>query len=101
MVTIQCIYALVRLVGLVGNALVIFIILRYTKMKTATNVYLLSQPVADELFLLSVPFVALSAALCHWPLGLVLCSALLREDGLNMFTSVFCLTVLSVACYNT
>lgn len=70
-------------------------------MKTATNVYLLSQPVADELFLLSVPFVALSAALCHWPFGLVLCSALLREDGLTMFTSVFCLTVLSGDCYNT
>ena len=34
MVAIQCIYALVCLVVLVGNALVIFVILRYAKMKS-------------------------------------------------------------------
>ncbi|XP_020034060.1 somatostatin receptor type 4 [Castor canadensis] len=99
MVTIQCIYALVCLVGLVGNALVIFVILRYAKMKTATNIYLLNLAIADELFMLSVPFVASSAALRHWPFGSVLCRAVLSVDGLNMFTSVFCLTVLSVDRY--
>ncbi|KAG8516804.1 Somatostatin receptor type 4 [Galemys pyrenaicus] len=99
MVTIQCIYALVCLLGLVGNALVIFVILRYAKMKTATNIYLLNLAIADELFMLSVPFVASSAALQHWPFGSVLCRAVLSVDGLNMFTSVFCLTVLSVDRY--
>ncbi|XP_053430291.1 LOW QUALITY PROTEIN: somatostatin receptor type 4 [Nycticebus coucang] len=99
MVTIQCVYALVCLVGLVGNALVIFVILRYAKMKTATNIYLLNLAIADELFMLSVPFVASSAALRHWPFGSVLCRAVLSVDGLNMFTSVFCLTVLSVDRY--
>ncbi|XP_037667784.1 somatostatin receptor type 4 [Choloepus didactylus] len=99
MVTIQCIYALVCLLGLVGNALVIFVILRYAKMKTATNIYLLNLAIADELFMLSVPFVASSAALRHWPFGSVLCRAVLSVDGLNMFTSVFCLTVLSVDRY--
>lgn len=99
MVAIQCIYALVCLVGLVGNALVIFVILRYAKMKTATNIYLLNLAIADELFMLSVPFVASSAALRHWPFGSVLCRAVLSVDGLNMFTSVFCLTVLSVDRY--
>ncbi|XP_004687190.1 PREDICTED: somatostatin receptor type 4 [Condylura cristata] len=99
MVTIQCIYALVCLLGLVGNALVIFVILRYAKMKTATNIYLLNLAIADELFMLSVPFVASSAALRHWPFGSVLCRAVLGVDGLNMFTSVFCLTVLSVDRY--
>ncbi|XP_059263868.1 somatostatin receptor type 4 [Mustela nigripes] len=99
MVAIQFIYALVCLVGLVGNALVIFVILRYAKMKTATNIYLLNLAIADELFMLSVPFVASSAALRHWPFGSVLCRAVLSVDGLNMFTSVFCLTVLSVDRY--
>ncbi|XP_002710986.1 somatostatin receptor type 4 [Oryctolagus cuniculus] len=98
-IAIQCIYALVCLVGLVGNALVIFVILRYAKMKTATNIYLLNLAVADELFMLSVPFVASSAALRHWPFGAALCRAVLSVDGLNMFTSVFCLTVLSVDRY--
>ncbi|KAM9248160.1 LOW QUALITY PROTEIN: somatostatin receptor type 4 [Dugong dugon] len=97
-VAIQCIYTLMCLVGL-GNALVIFVILRYAKMKTATKVYLLNLGIADELFMLSVPFVASSAALRHWPFGSVLCRAVLSVDGLNMFTSVFCLTVLSVDRY--
>ncbi|NXY13930.1 SSR4 protein, partial [Atrichornis clamosus] len=99
MVVIQCIYALVCLLGLLGNALVIFVILRYAKMKTATNIYLLNLAIADELFMLSIPFVATSAALHHWPFGRALCRTVLGVDGLNMFTSVFCLTVLSLDRY--
>uniref|UniRef100_A0A8C8S3X7 Somatostatin receptor 4 n=1 Tax=Pelusios castaneus TaxID=367368 RepID=A0A8C8S3X7_9SAUR len=98
-VVIQCIYALVCLLGLLGNSLVIFVILRYAKMKTATNIYLLNLAIADELFMLSIPFVATSAALHHWPFGRVLCRTVLGVDGLNMFTSVFCLTVLSLDRY--
>nr|XP_006118629.1 somatostatin receptor type 4 [Pelodiscus sinensis] len=98
-VAIQCIYALVCLLGLLGNSLVIFVILRYAKMKTATNIYILNLAIADELFMLSIPFVATSAALHHWPFGRVLCRTVLGVDGLNMFTSVFCLTVLSLDRY--
>uniref|UniRef100_A0A8C6BTN9 Somatostatin receptor 4 n=1 Tax=Monodon monoceros TaxID=40151 RepID=A0A8C6BTN9_MONMO len=87
------------LVCVVGNALVIFVILRYAKVKTATNIYLLNLAVADELFMLSVPFVASSATLHHWPFGPALCRAVLSVDGLNSFPSVFCLAVLSVDRY--
>ncbi|CAM4540841.1 unnamed protein product [Lepidochelys olivacea] len=98
-VVIQCLYALVCLLGLLGNSLVIFVILRYAKMKTATNIYLLNLAIADELLMLSIPFVAASAALHHWPFGRALCRTVLGVDGLNMFTSVFCLTVLSLDRY--
>uniref|UniRef100_U3KAW4 Somatostatin receptor 4 n=1 Tax=Ficedula albicollis TaxID=59894 RepID=U3KAW4_FICAL len=87
MVVLQCIYGLVCLLGLAGNALVIFVILRYAKMKTATNIYLLNLAIADELFMLSLPFVATAAALRRWPFGRALCR------------SVFCLTVLSLDRY--
>ncbi|NXL78790.1 SSR4 protein, partial [Leptocoma aspasia] len=99
MVVLQCIYGLVCLLGLLGNALVIFVILRYAKMKTATNIYLLNLAIADELFMLSVPFVATAAALQHWPFGRALCRTVMGVDGLNMFSSVFCLTVLSLDRY--
>ena len=36
--------------GLVGNGLVIFVVLRYTKMKTVTNTYILNLAIADVLF---------------------------------------------------
>ncbi|NXI30644.1 SSR4 protein, partial [Sterrhoptilus dennistouni] len=84
MVVLQCIYGLVCLLGLLGNALVIFVILRYAKMKTATNIYLLNLAIADELFMLSVPFVATAAALRRWPFGRVLCRTVLGVDGLNI-----------------
>nr|XP_033791651.1 somatostatin receptor type 4 [Geotrypetes seraphini] len=99
MIAIQLVYAVVCLVGLAGNAMVIFVVLRYAKMKTATNIYILNLAIADELFMLSVPFLAASAALRHWPFGAGMCRAVLSVDGINMFTSVFCLTVLSVDRY--
>ncbi|XP_063297562.1 somatostatin receptor type 4-like [Pelobates fuscus] len=99
MIVIQFIYAIVCLIGLIGNSMVIFVILRYAKMKTATNIYILNLAIADELFMLSVPFLAASAALQHWPFGSGMCRTVLSVDGINMFTSVFCLTVLSVDRY--
>nr|XP_032811824.1 somatostatin receptor type 1-like [Petromyzon marinus] len=98
-VVLSFIYAVVCLVGLVGNSMVIYVILRYAKMKTATNIYILNLAVADELFMLSVPFLATSTALHHWPFGPSLCRLVLSVDGINMFTSVFCLTVLSADRY--
>ncbi|XP_078393061.1 somatostatin receptor type 1 [Cetorhinus maximus] len=98
-IVIPSIYALVCCVGALGNAMVIYVILKYAKMKTATNIYILNLAVADELFMLSVPFLATSVALHHWPFGSLMCRLVLSVDGVNMFTSVFCLTVLSVDRY--
>ncbi|XP_059933166.1 somatostatin receptor type 1 [Gadus macrocephalus] len=98
-VIIPSIYALVCCVGLTGNAMVIYVILKYAKMKTATNIYILNLAIADELFMLSVPFLATSAAVRHWPFGSLMCRLVLSVDGINMFTSIFCLTVLSVDRY--
>ncbi|XP_036379054.1 somatostatin receptor type 1-like [Megalops cyprinoides] len=98
-IVIPSIYALVCSVGLTGNAMVIYVILKYAKMKTATNIYILNLAIADELFMLSVPFLATAAALRHWPFGSLMCRLVLSVDGINMFTSIFCLTVLSVDRY--
>ncbi|XP_062850132.1 somatostatin receptor type 1 [Trichomycterus rosablanca] len=98
-IIIPSIYALVCCVGIIGNAMVIYVILKYAKMKTATNIYILNLAIADELFMLSVPFLATSAAVRHWPFGSLMCRLVLSVDGINMFTSIFCLTVLSVDRY--
>ena len=44
-------YGLMCIVGLIGNGLVVFVILRYTKMKTVTNMYILNLSIADFLFM--------------------------------------------------
>uniref|UniRef100_A0A8C7J3C4 Somatostatin receptor type 2 n=1 Tax=Oncorhynchus kisutch TaxID=8019 RepID=A0A8C7J3C4_ONCKI len=98
-VVITFIYFTVCAVGLTGNTLVIYVILRYAKMKTVTNIYILNLAVADVLCMLSLPFIAVQLALVHWPFGSVLCRLVMTVDSLNQFTSIFCLTVMSVDRY--
>ncbi|XP_077958881.1 somatostatin receptor type 2 isoform X2 [Gasterosteus aculeatus] len=98
-VVITLIYFIVCGVGLCGNALVIYVILRYAKMKTVTNIYILNLAVADVLCMMSLPFIALQLALVHWPFGEVLCRVIMTVDSLNQFTSIFCLMVMSIDRY--
>ncbi|XP_014066747.2 somatostatin receptor type 1-like [Salmo salar] len=98
-ILISFIYSVVCLVGLCGNSMVIYVIFRYAKMKTATNIYILNLAIADELLMLSVPFLVTSSLLHHWPFGSLLCRLVLSVDAINMFTSIYCLTVLSIDRY--
>lgn len=93
------IYFVVCIIGLCGNTLVIYVILRYAKMKTITNIYILNLAIADELFMLGLPFLAMQVALVHWPFGKVICRIVMTVDGINQFTSIFCLTVMSIDRY--
>ncbi|KAF4085415.1 hypothetical protein AMELA_G00118320 [Ameiurus melas] len=98
-VVITFVYFVVCAVGLCGNALVMYVILRYAKMKTVTNIYILNLAVADVLCMLSLPFIAIQLALLHWPFGAAICRIVLTMDSLNQFTSIFFLTVMSIDRY--
>ncbi|XP_010852340.1 PREDICTED: somatostatin receptor type 5, partial [Bison bison bison] len=98
-VVVPVLYLLVCAVGLGGNALVIYVVLRHAKMKTVTNIYILNLAVADVLLMLGLPFVATQNAISYWPFGPVLCRLVMTLDGINQFTSIFCLTVMSVDRY--
>lgn len=80
-VVITFIYFMVCTVGLCGNTLVIYVILRYAKMKTVTNIYILNLAVADVLCMMSLPFIALQLALVHWPFGEALCRMIMTVGG--------------------
>ncbi|KAG7255301.1 hypothetical protein CRUP_021746, partial [Coryphaenoides rupestris] len=99
-VVIPIIYAAVCAVGLAGNTLVIYVILRYARSgANITNTYILNLAVADELFMLGLPFLAAQNALLAWPFGTPLCRVVMTVDALNQFTGIFCLTALSVDRY--
>lgn len=68
-VLIPICYLLVCAVGLSGNTLVIYVVLRYAKMKTVTNIYILNLAIADVLFMLGLPFLATQNAISYWPFG--------------------------------
>ncbi|KAK1885669.1 Somatostatin receptor type 5 [Dissostichus eleginoides] len=91
---IPLIYGMVCVVGLVGNTLVIHVVVNYTKNESVTNIYILNLAIADELFMLGLPFLAVQNALLSWPFGSLMCRVVMTVDAINQFTSIFCLTVI-------
>uniref|UniRef100_A0A8C0J7V6 Somatostatin receptor 5 n=2 Tax=Chelonoidis abingdonii TaxID=106734 RepID=A0A8C0J7V6_CHEAB len=98
-VLISVIYFLVCAIGLSGNTLVIYVVLRHAKMKTVTNIYILNLAVADVLFMLGLPFLATQNTISYWPFGFFWCRLVMTLDGINQFTSIFSLTVMSMDRY--
>ncbi|XP_034095155.1 somatostatin-like receptor F_48D10.1 isoform X1 [Gymnodraco acuticeps] len=87
------------MVGLTGNTLAIYVVLRYAKMKTVTNIYILNLAVADELYIIGLPFLTTQNVLSYWPFGTFLCRVVMTADTMNQFTSIFCLTIMSIDRY--
>lgn len=92
-------YLTVFVVGLTGNTLAIYVVLRYAGMKTVTNIYILNLAVADELYIIGLPFLTAQNVLSYWPFGSFLCRVVMTADSMNQFTSIFCLTVMSIDRY--
>lgn len=96
---IQIFYALVCVVGLCGNTLVIYVVLRYSKMQTVTNLYILNLALADECFLVGIPFLIVTSAKGDWIFGMTMCKIYLTTTSINQFTSSIFLTVMSADRY--
>ena len=88
-------YALVCIVGLCGNTLVIYVVPRYSKMQTVTNMYILNPALADECFLVGIPFLIVTSAKGYWIFGMTMCKIYMTTTSINQFTSSIFLTVMS------
>ncbi|XP_004074347.1 delta-type opioid receptor [Oryzias latipes] len=98
-VSITALYSLICVVGLLGNVLVMYGVVRYTKMKTATNIYIFNLALADALATSTLPFQSAKYLMNTWPFGEFLCKVVIGIDYYNMFTSIFTLTMMSVDRY--
>ncbi|XP_040901099.1 opioid receptor, delta 1b isoform X1 [Toxotes jaculatrix] len=98
-VGITALYSLICVVGLLGNVLVMYGVVRYTKMKTATNIYIFNLALADALATSTLPFQSAKYLMSTWPFGELLCKVVIAIDYYNMFTSIFTLTMMSVDRY--
>lgn len=90
------VYSIVFIVGFIGNTLAIYVVARYAKMKTVTNMYILNLAVADELYILGIPFIGTNSILSYWPYGDFLCKVCMTADSMSQFASTFCLTLMSI-----
>lgn len=98
-ILISLVYLIVCVVGLAGNSLVIYVVLCHSVSESVTNIYIFNLALADELFMLGLPFLAAQNALSYWPFGSFMCRLVMGVDAINQFTSIFCLTVMSVDRY--
>ncbi|TRY92009.1 hypothetical protein DNTS_034903 [Danionella cerebrum] len=98
-VCITALYSVICVVGLFGNVLVMYGVVRYTKMKTATNIYIFNLALADALATSTLPFQSAKYLMRTWPFGELLCKVVIAIDYYNMFTSIFTLTMMSVDRY--
>ncbi|KAK7867072.1 hypothetical protein R5R35_004010 [Gryllus longicercus] len=95
----QLLYATVCVVGLLGNSLVIYVVLRFSKMQTVTNMYIVNLAVADECFLVGIPFLLATMSMQLWPFGNLMCKAYMTSTSINQFTSSIFLTIMSADRY--
>ena len=73
-VHIYALYAIILVVGLVGNVLVVFVVANNKAMQTVTNVFIANLALSDILLcVLAVPFTPLYFYLNEWTFGKILC----------------------------
>ncbi|XP_066247732.1 somatostatin receptor type 2-like [Euwallacea similis] len=92
-------FSLVCLVGIAGNTLVIYVVVRYSKMQTVTNMYIVNLAIADEFFLIGIPFLIATILNGHWVFGHIACKAYMITTSINQFTSSILLCIMSADRY--
>lgn len=92
-------FTIVCLVGLVGNTLVIYVVIRFSKMQTVTNMYIVNLAIADECFLIGIPFLIATLLHRHWIFGYFACKAYMISTSINQFTSSILLCIMSADRY--
>lgn len=92
-------FSLVCLVGIAGNTLVIYVVLRYSKMQTVTNMYIVNLAIADEFFLIGIPFLIVTILSNHWVFGHIACKAYMISTSINQFTSSIFVCIMSADRY--
>ncbi|CAJ0968717.1 unnamed protein product [Ranitomeya imitator] len=93
-------YSLIILLGLVGNSLVIYMILKYKNMKTVTNFFIANLAVADLMVdSLCLPFTLVYTLMDEWKFGSVLCHLLPYAQAMSVNVSTLTLVVIALDRY--
>lgn len=92
-------YAVVCIIGIMGNTLVIYVVLRFSNMQTVTNMYILNLAIADECFLIGIPFLLTTMHLGSWTFGRAMCKAFMVSTSITQFTSSIFLLIMSTDRY--
>ncbi|XP_006893108.1 PREDICTED: chemokine XC receptor 1 [Elephantulus edwardii] len=91
-------YSLVLLFGLVGNGLVLWVLIKYERLESLTNVFILNLCLSDLVFTCLLP-VWIMPYYVDWVLGDILCKLLNLLFSISLYSSIIILTVMTIHRY--
>ncbi|KAJ8317568.1 hypothetical protein KUTeg_005472 [Tegillarca granosa] len=93
-------YSAIFLLGVSGNTLVVYVVVRNKTMQTITNIFITNLAVSDILMcLLAVPFTPLSYFMNSWLFGEALCHIVPMVLGVSVYVSTLTSTAIAVDRY--
>ncbi|KAG8181662.1 hypothetical protein JTE90_009824 [Oedothorax gibbosus] len=97
---VPAVFAIVFIVGLLGNGTLIFIFMRHKTMRTIPNTYIMSLAVGDFILIVgTVPFISTIYTFESWPYGEYICKLSEFLKDVSMGVTVFTLSMLSYDRY--
>jgi neuropeptide Y receptor len=93
-------YSLIFLLGICGNALVVFVVGRNKSMQTITNIFITNLAVSDIMMcMLAVPFTPMSFFFNSWVFGKPLCHIVPMTLCISVYVSTLTSTAIAVDRY--
>lgn len=91
-------YTLIAILSMTGNAVVIFIVYHFKRMRTPTNFFIVNLAISDLLMgIMCIPFSYWpTLVLLRWPFGQFLCKAISFCKVVSVMLSAHTLIVISV-----
>ncbi|XP_076026837.1 atypical chemokine receptor 3b [Genypterus blacodes] len=96
---LSVLYIFIFLVGLVANGLVVWVNVRWDRSRYETHLYVLNMAVADLCVVATLPVWVTSLLWGRWPFGQAVCKLTHLVFSVNLFSSIFFLTCMSVDRY--
>ncbi|KAM5291972.1 atypical chemokine receptor 2 [Ctenodactylus gundi] len=91
-------YSLVFVLGLGGNLPLLVVLLQYVPRRRMSEVYLLNLAVSNLLFVVTLPFWAVSVA-WHWVFGNFLCKVVSALYTINFYSGIFSISCMGLDEY--
>ncbi|GCB80381.1 hypothetical protein scyTo_0016181 [Scyliorhinus torazame] len=88
-------YSLAFIVSLVGNALALWVLIRYEKLRSATDIFILNLITSDLLFAFSLPFWAVDHT-SGWIFGKATCKVMTAIFFIGYYSGIMLLTSMTV-----
>ena len=94
-------YATITVLAVGGNAIVVYIVLAYQRMRTVTNYFIVNLSLGDIIMaVLCIPFTFIANLLMQfWPFGSIMCPIVSYAQAVAVFISAFTMVAISLDRY--